>query len=148
MKLAVAQDTLNSTYATKDGRAIYKVQTSSRYSGAGKKKTQTKVSKVLPKGIPRNENSPAEGDRFAHLARIEWKHGCSTIHRTGEEINTDSLFVKEGCAGDGLRTHVFADEEGDEYTWTYGSWDQEVSSLCLRFTTGKRMKHLALGGSL
>ncbi|KAK1230520.1 hypothetical protein PQX77_006392 [Marasmius sp. AFHP31] len=138
MKLAISRDSLNSSYTDKAGRVIYKVQTiSQRHSaGAGSVKAETKVSKILPDGIPRRQGGSGNGDRFAHLARIEWRsstnHGkglsTGTIYRAGEEIRTDSFFSKEAWMGRHLRTCVFTDEEGDEYTWSSsGPWKGGIS---------------------
>ncbi|KAJ8094019.1 hypothetical protein PM082_009908 [Marasmius tenuissimus] len=138
MKLTTSRDSLNSTYTDEAGRVIYKVRTiPQRHSaGAGSMKMETKVSKILPDGIPRRQEGSGNVDRFAHLARIEWNsgsnhgkgHSIATIYRAGEEIQTDSFFSKEAWMGRHLRTCVFIDEEGDEYTWSSsGPWKGRIS---------------------
>ena len=114
MKLTISRDSLNSNYTQEDGRVVYKVQTTSLYSAMdGDFKAETKISKILPDGIPRRQGYNGMKDRFAHLARIEWSIDTShihsghstvgTIYRTGEELQTDSLFLKEAWADRHLR---------------------------------------------
>ncbi|KAJ8094057.1 hypothetical protein PM082_009947 [Marasmius tenuissimus] len=115
MKFSIPGNFLNSNYVDENGRVIYKVNTTIKVPG-----NKTSISKILPGDIPRSENGAdgQSGDRFAHLARIDWKPVNSVFYFGGEEIETEKLFVRrEGWL---RRKLTFIWEDGKQYQWISG----------------------------
>ncbi|KAF9266001.1 hypothetical protein L218DRAFT_942779 [Marasmius fiardii PR-910] len=124
MKFTLSGDYVNSTYADENGRIIYKVQTTSTLPGG-----YTNILKVLPDDIPRRESLSLDtsgggrdylGDRFIHIARIDWK--SFHIFSRGEDIPTKTLFRKEGWN----RNRIFMGDDGREYKWVLGPRQPEL----------------------
>ncbi|KAL0569944.1 hypothetical protein V5O48_012019 [Marasmius crinis-equi] len=115
MTLTLSGSYLNSTYADENGRVIYKVNTTTTLPGGS-----SNIVKLLPDDIPRMQNVEGDevpGDRFAHLARIDWK--IYSIFHHGEELVTKQFFRREsGWAK--KRNRIFMGEDGKEYKWVLG----------------------------
>ncbi|KAG7086287.1 hypothetical protein E1B28_002251 [Marasmius oreades] len=123
MNLTLSGNFLKCTYTDDNGRVVYKVHTSSTYPG-----NSTTISKVLPDDIPRgaSENGKGSGDRFAHLARIDWKVVYSTLVRGGEETSAKTFFRREGISGALGRNRIFVGDDGREYRWLLGACTSEL----------------------
>ncbi|KAL0569945.1 hypothetical protein V5O48_012020 [Marasmius crinis-equi] len=122
MKLTLAGNYLNTTYADDNGKINYKSHTTSTFPGG-----KTNIVKVLPADIPRRQNSgdgEAElGDRFAHMARIDWKI-ISDFQLGGEEVSAKKFFRREIWAA--KKNRIFTGEDGKEYRWLFGAWAPEL----------------------
>ncbi|KAL0567933.1 hypothetical protein V5O48_014061 [Marasmius crinis-equi] len=81
---------------------------------------ETIVSKILPDDLPRKEDS-IEGDRYAHLARINWRLNA-TIQFGGNELEADK-FLRRVSWG---KYRAFTDEDGREYKWLLGARSSEL----------------------
>ncbi|KAF9266003.1 hypothetical protein L218DRAFT_129808 [Marasmius fiardii PR-910] len=103
MRLTLSGNFLKSTYTDEKGRVIYKVQTSNKHGG---------------------KTTITQSDRFAHLARIDWKVGHAILVRGGEELSTKTFFRRDGFwAG---KDRLFSGDDGREYKWHLGSWGSEL----------------------
>ncbi|KAJ8090185.1 hypothetical protein PM082_018774 [Marasmius tenuissimus] len=133
MKLALSGNFLDSsTYSDDDGRVIYKVQTTTS--------KHTIVSKLLSDDIPRPENGP-EGDRFAHLARIDWKLNPS-VEFGGRDLEAKTFLRRVGWAKD----RVFTDEDGKEYRWSLGTRSSELHITDEAKTPVAKFRQRNIGG--
>ncbi|KAK1221856.1 hypothetical protein PQX77_015326 [Marasmius sp. AFHP31] len=117
----------SSTYADEDERVIYKVRKTFKH---------TTASKLLSEDIPRAECGP-DGDRFAHLARIDWNlHPL--IELGGKEMEVKTFLRRVGWAKD----RILTDENGKEYRWTLGARasvlhsNDEVKTRIAKFRQG------------
>ena len=93
MKLTLSGGYLNCSYTDETGRVLYKVKTDSTYPGG-----KTNIFGLLPDDIPRRDSTIGDvslADRFAYLARIEWKTIYSTFLLGGEEVDANKFFRKE-----------------------------------------------------
>ncbi|KAJ7041961.1 hypothetical protein C8F04DRAFT_946387 [Mycena alexandri] len=129
----------NTVYADASGSSQYKVSTP-----FGVRHRTTTISRVVQRDIPRRWSSSSNngtiatsdghgaelgdrGDRFALLARIDWRlFDSSVIHFRGRELATREFFRKEGlgCYG---RHRVFTARDGREFKWILGAYTSKAS---------------------
>ncbi|KAJ7765709.1 hypothetical protein B0H16DRAFT_1413193 [Mycena metata] len=124
-------DPSNAVYADASGSSQYKVSTP-----FGVHHRTTSISRVVERDIPRRWSSSSNGtiatsdadggDRFALLARIDWKLlESSVIHFRGRELATGEFFRKEGLGLYG-RHRVFTARDGREFKWILGAYTSEL----------------------
>ncbi|KAL0567930.1 hypothetical protein V5O48_014058 [Marasmius crinis-equi] len=127
MKLTLSGNFLgSSTYSGEDGRVVYKVKTTLK---------NTTVSKILPDDVPQRDG--VDGDRFAHLARINW--GLKpTIEIGGNESEAKTFLRRVGWAKD----RVFTDENGREYKWDLGTRSSKLNDETKTLVAKFRQKNI------
>ncbi|KAJ8094059.1 hypothetical protein PM082_009949 [Marasmius tenuissimus] len=110
MKLTLSGSYLNCSYTDDTGRVIYKVKTDNTFPGG-----KTNILGLLPDDIPRRESiGDIREDRFAYLARIEWKTIYSTFMLGGEAVDANKFFRKEIWK---RMNRIFTGGDGQEYRW-------------------------------
>ncbi|KAJ7041960.1 hypothetical protein C8F04DRAFT_1176617 [Mycena alexandri] len=136
----------NTVYADASGSSQYKVTTPFGVRNRG----TTTISRVVQRDIPRRWSSSSNGaiatsdghgaelgdrgDRFALLARIDWRlSDSSVIHFRGRELATREFFRKEGWGSYG-RHRVFTARDGREFKWILGAYTSKASYLQLQLS--------------
>ncbi|KAJ7765710.1 hypothetical protein B0H16DRAFT_1524083 [Mycena metata] len=127
----------NAVYADASGSSQYKISTP-----FGVRHRITTISRVVERDIPRRWSSSSNGttpssnghgagvgnggDRFALLARVDWRlFDSSVIHFRGRELATREFFRKEGWGWYG-RHRVFTARDGREFKWILGAYTSEL----------------------
>ncbi|KAJ7184582.1 hypothetical protein C8R46DRAFT_938532 [Mycena filopes] len=126
----------NAVYADAAGSPQYKVTSP---FGVPVRHRTTTVSRVVEPGIPRRWSSSSAGtsaahgseggdggERFALLARIDWRlFDSSVINFRGRELPTRDFFRKDGWGWYG-RHRVFTARDGREFKWILGAYTSQL----------------------